>query len=202
MLSLTNLPKKIMGLSIHYSGSIIHEGMINPLVEEVTDICITLQWKFHLFDDEHFKGISFSPLNSEPVFLTFIPDGRLCSYVTKLNLASYEAKGLDLQFWYTERTKTHYGGIDAHIAIIKLLKYVSKKYLKDFVLDDEGKYWETGDEQILKAQFDNYNRIMGVVADLMSNMKNIPFESSLSLAERIEKVLKDKLKGLDEKKDD
>ena len=72
-----------MGLTIYYSGSITSEELLDPLIEEVTDICKSLEWKSTILtgmnDDDHLRGICFGPEKSEPVFLTFIPDGRLCS---------------------------------------------------------------------------------------------------------------------------
>ena len=68
-----------MGLSIHYSGNIISREMIDSLIEEVSDISKTLGWQSHAFNDEDIKGGSFATEKSEPVFLTFNPDGRILS---------------------------------------------------------------------------------------------------------------------------
>jgi len=50
-----------MGLSIHYSGYLLTKEMLIPLMEEVTDICIILNWKMFSFEDEEIKGVSFAP---------------------------------------------------------------------------------------------------------------------------------------------
>ncbi len=39
-----------MGLSIHYKGKIKDTGLIKMLVDEVKDICISLQWNYHIYD--------------------------------------------------------------------------------------------------------------------------------------------------------
>ncbi|HEY5408859.1 MAG TPA: hypothetical protein VIJ92_17335 [Ginsengibacter sp.] len=68
-----------MGLSIHYSGYIRSQALLDPLIEEVKDICETLEWAPQTFDDNEIKGICFAPEGSEPVFLTFNKNGRLLS---------------------------------------------------------------------------------------------------------------------------
>ena len=90
-------------------------------------------------------------------------------------------------------TKTQFAGIEAHKAIIKLLKHLDKKYLKDFTLVDEGSYWETGDDKILQKQFDNYNAAMDIFCDALKDMTAIPGESAESLADRLERLLGGKL---------
>lgn len=187
-----------MGLSIHYSGSISSKEMLIPLIEEVSDICKTLEWVTHCFDgknDGHLTGISFSPAGSEPVFLTFLPTGFLCSPINLLCRDMYDGIKFEKKLMFTASTKTQYAGADAHISIIKLLKYISKKYLKDFNLNDEGDYWETGSDKILYAQFKRYNYLLNVVSDILDNLKTTPGEATISLADKIEKIIKEKFKG-------
>jgi hypothetical protein len=93
---------------------------------------------------------------------------------------------------YTTSTKTQYAGIDAHMALIKLLRYLKEKYFKEFELDDAGKFWETDDEKILLEQFTRYELELNIVIDALRKMKTEPGETVESLAERIEKVLKER----------
>lgn len=138
-----------MGLSIHYSGNIAELEKLDQLIEEVTAICKELDWSMQTFDDDAIKGISFSPTDCDPVFLTFNSEGRLLSPINILVKDIYDGGSIDRELMFTTSTKTQFAGIDAHIALIKLLKYISKKYLKDFKLMDEGDYWETGDEKAI-----------------------------------------------------
>lgn len=92
----------------------------------------------------------------------------------------------------TVSTKTQYAGEDAHIAIIKLLKHLSKKYLKEFALYDEGYYWETGDENILRKQFQNYQAAVDTFCEALKDFKSGTGETSESLADRLERFLKEK----------
>jgi hypothetical protein len=188
-----------MGLSIHYSGSIKQHPRIDDLVDEVSDICKSFGWAYHLFDGNNadkIKGICFSPQNCEPIFLTFLPKGRMCSPVNLSNKDIYKENGLDEQLLFTTSTKTQFAGPNAHMAIIRLLLYLKQRYFATFELDDEGKYWETMDERILLKQFARYDYLLNAVTEVLSNMKAIPGETTQSLAERMEQLLNKKLKNI------
>jgi hypothetical protein len=183
-----------MGLSIHYSGN-IRRALINDLTTETADICQSLNWKYNIITesgDESFNGIVFSPENCEPVFLTFLPNGKMCSPINLENKDFYAANGFDPDLIYTTSTKTQFAGPDTHIALLKLLRYLKEKYFENFELDDEGYYWNTNDQNILFQRFSHYNILLNAVSDALSNIKTIPGESPVSLTERIEKVLKEK----------
>ena len=184
-----------MGLSIHYTGYILNKDMLGPLIEEVTDICKSLNWESHTFDDDEIKGVCFAPKGSEPVFLTFNKKGRTLSPTNILIKDIYDDIRVSKESIYTTSTKTQYAGVDAHIAIIKLLKHISKKYLKDFTLIDEGYYWETDDETILQKQFQKYNAAIDSVCEVLKNLPAATGETPESLAERLEKLLREKFGG-------
>ena len=191
-----------MGLSIHYSGKIKNTDCVDELIAEVTDICQSLNWTYHIIREpngDQLNGLFFSPENCEPICLAFLPDGRMCSPFNLMNRDIYEKNGLDAELIYTTSTKTQFAGADAHMAVIKLLSYLKEKYFAVFELNDEGMYWETMDEKVLASQFSKYDFLLNAVADAFSEMKAIPGETSLSLADRIEKMLKDKFGNSDYK---
>jgi hypothetical protein len=117
----------------------------------------------------------------------------MCSPVNLMNKDIYEENDLDRELLYTTSTKTQYAGPDAHIAVIKLLRYLKVKYFSAFELNDEGMYWETMDEKVLLGQFAKYEFLLNAVADALSEMKAVPGETAASLADKIEKMLKKKL---------
>jgi len=181
-----------MGLSIHYSGYIRNKELIHQLIDEVKDISETLGWAPQIINDEEIKGISFAPKGSEPVFLTFNHDGRLLSPANILVKDIYDDVRFDKYLIFTTSTKTQYAGQEAHIAIIKLLKHISAKYLSRFELNDEGKYWETGDEKILLNQFKNYNAAIDSFCKIIEELPAVPGETAASLCDRLENILKEK----------
>lgn len=179
-----------MGLSIHYTGYILNKEMLDSLIEEVTDICKSLNWESHAFGGNEIKGVCFAPEGSEPVFLTFNKNGQTLSPINILVKDIYD--GVDKDLIFTTSTKTQYAGADAHIAIIKLLKHISKKYLKDFTLTDEGYYWETGNEKILYEQFEKYKNGMDTFCEILKDLPSVSGETPESLSDRLEKLLKEK----------
>jgi hypothetical protein len=187
-----------MGLSIHYSGRIRDYTVIEEMMTEVTDICENLNWTYHILDGnntDHLRGICFSPEGCEPIFLTFLLNGRMCSPVNLMHKDIYEENDLDRELLYTTSTKTQFAGPDAHMAVIKLLRYLKGKYFAAFELNDEGMYWETLDEKILLGQFAKYDFLLNAVSEALSSMEALPGENAGSLADRIEKMLKDKFKN-------
>ncbi|MEO6948536.1 MAG: hypothetical protein ABI123_02815 [Ginsengibacter sp.] len=187
-----------MGLSIHYTGQLLNKGMLKPLMEELTDICQSLNWKFQTVDDDEIKGVWFSPEGCEPVFLTFNKEGRTLSPVNILVKEMYDDVQISKELYFTASSKTQYAGIDSHMAIIKLLKYISGKYLKNFTLNDEGYYWETGDENLLLEQFEKYEAAIDTFCEAIENLPSISGETHESLADRIERILREKLGGKEE----
>jgi hypothetical protein len=177
-----------MTLSIHYSGYLREEEILDLLMEEVADICQTLSWASHTFDDKNIKGICLSPKGSEPVFLTFNAEGRTLSPVDIIVSDIYDGVRFDKDSKFTIITKTQNAGADAHMAIIKLLKYISSKYLKHFTLFDGGNYWETGDEKVLLQQFARYEAALDAFTDVLKGMHSVHDESVESLADRLERI--------------
>lgn len=178
-----------MGLSIHYSGKIKDTALIPELVEELKDICISLHWKYHLFDDDpgsnrEINGICFSPQESEPLFFTFSAEGVLVSPVLlqcQIDPAT------------TISVKTQYAVIEVHKAVIRLIRYLKEKYFTAFELSDEGGYWESNDEAVLQQQFDKYNFLLDMVCDALQDFKTKPGEPAESLADRLERFLRERL---------
>lgn len=184
-----------MGLSIHYSGYILKKEMLDPLIEEVTDICKSLNWVSHTFDDDEIKGVCFAPEGSEPVFLTFNKEGRTLSPINILAKDIYDDIQISKNLIFTTSTKTQYAGVDTHIAIVKLLKHLSKKYLTNFTLTDEGYYWETGDKKILREQFEKYSAAMHTFCEALKDLPPNQGETAESLGDRLERLLIEKFGG-------
>lgn len=90
-----------MGLSIHYSGTILQADLIKPMTEEVVDICTSLGWKCHMIENDEISGVVFSPKECEPISLTFNEDGRLLSPQNILVKDIYDGIRLDKELIFT-----------------------------------------------------------------------------------------------------
>jgi len=175
-----------MGLSIHYSGKIKDTGQIPLLIEEVLDVCTVFNWDYQIIDDESLTGISFTPPGCETLSLSFLPDGQLASWIRLL---------YDIEPATVISVKTQFAGMDVHKTIIKLLQYLSTKYFSRFDLQDEGGYWETGDEMVLARQFDIYDGLLTKVQETLTHFTIESGTTKEELVKQLEEFLRDRLKN-------
>jgi hypothetical protein len=184
-----------MGLTIHYSGKLRNPASITSLIAESIDISDSMHWPYEVVErspDVPVQGILIAPVGSEPLWLTFHETGFMCNPMLYSYVMKVEGKGIpeDAEQWLF--TKTQYAGVDAHMAMIRLLRYLSGKYFDRFELHDESRYWETGDEAICRQKFGEYTRVMGMVGDALDAMEIDPAETTETIAAKIEKMLAEK----------
>jgi hypothetical protein len=180
-----------MGLTIHYSARLKNPKQLPELVAEVSDICRSMDWKYHTFEPDENEGehdVSGIILNPhpdcEPVWLTFRPDGVLTTPIM-------EQMRKDGEYDFSGAfTKTQFAGPQTHIVVVKLLKYVAGKYLDEVKVTDEGNYWETESVEVLRGRFEVYIDVFDRVFDALEKTPFVPGESVQDLAARLEEVLK------------
>ena len=196
---LRNYKNNIMGLSIHYSGSFNAKASLPAMIEEVKDIVEIYKWEYFVFEDEfpvnsigktrynqNIYGICFAPPGCETVSLCFLSNGKMSS-ASNLKFYGNSKNKEEAKYLYMLSAKTQYAGIEIHKLIIHLLKYVSGKYLKDFTVNDEGDYWETGDEKLLQNAFKQYTDL---IESFASSIENHPIKSGESFEVYFERLLK------------
>ncbi|MFM2368283.1 MAG: hypothetical protein RL619_583 [Bacteroidota bacterium] len=168
-----------MGLSFHYKGALKNPGLLKKMIEEVTDISLANQWKFHVFEEtfpneaftldsynDSIYGICFSPPNCEVVCLTFLSNGKMCAFY---NLESSKISLNELDDNYLS-VKTQFAGPEIHKQLITIFDYINKKYFENFDLTDEGNYWETKNDQLLKDTFKKYTNLINGFDSLLDNI--------------------------------
>ena len=191
-----------MGLSIAYTGRLKEAKLLPVLIEEIVDIVNIYDWKYTIFEDKYPNdnffdasfddayGIIFSPPESEPVFLTFLSDGRMVDpFLLEFIKNDKDRKEGD-KFW--QFTKTQYAGLEVHKVIIHLFRYLSNKYLVDFELVDDSRYWETNDEAVLQESFDRFNFIMDKFAEVLEGFEAGENDDEESLVIKLLEYLKNK----------
>jgi hypothetical protein len=89
--------------------------------------------------------------------------------------------------------KTQYASPGIHITLVKLLKYLEKKYFQTFEVIDEGDYWKTGDEDALEEKMKFLTHKMDTLAQTLDEswLKAEPGDSDLDILVKIEKVLRE-----------
>lgn len=188
--------------------------VLPEMVDELADICTSLEWEYHRIDDlielapdsnipeqrssdgtsVALKGIIINPPQGESIMLTFVPSGYSMNFITLRAGKQYE--GLpDLIYW--QHTKTQYAPIETHISIVQLLRYLESKYFSELEVSDEGEYWDTNDEELLKSHFEVYRALITTVASALENDTPLPGMNGLGFRTKLETILKFRMKNRD-----
>jgi hypothetical protein len=188
-----------MGLSIHYKGQLRDKASLPLLIEEVADIAKIQKWKYRVLEPafpinppakENFNelyGICFTPPECETMSLCFLSTGQLVSVATwhLFSKGSFTRKEL---LEYSVSVKTQFAGDVIHKIIIHLMDYISKKYLSHFEMMDEGGYWETRDEKLLRKKFAFLTKM---IDKLSGAIEGIPLKPGESIEAYFQRILKD-----------
>jgi hypothetical protein len=177
-----------MGITIHYKGSLRDAALTAELAEEIADICKSMGWQYETVGKDDVSGIIFQPHpKCEIVELVFDRKGRL------INPLVYPDDDPALMVEWVH-TKTQFAGPDVHIAVVKLLKYLKRKYLTDLEVEDEGEYWTREDRAYLLNKFAFLNKAIAMVGNLLASSEPPAGKiSAEELADRIEELLKKRL---------
>jgi hypothetical protein len=195
-----------MGLSIHYSEKFKQGASLLEMIAEVKDLAESFKWKYHIFEKQFPKdslgkpdyenelyGICFSPPECEPIFLCFLSNGILSSPID-IQFNSVYAEKPNTEYLGLISTKTQFAGIEIHKKIIHLLGYLNNKYFENFKLTDEGQYWETRNEQVLKEIFNRYDNLMDLFALGLENIQRLEGEGIEDFVKRVANQLGNKNK--------
>lgn len=188
-----------MGLSFHYSGRFRKGASLSEMIHEVKDIVEVCKWKYTIFEEEfpsdkdvensdngNIYGISFTPPECETVWLCFLSNRKMSSPVLFM-LYGKTNDSPEHEYLYMLSVKTQFAGVEIHKFIIELFRYLKKRgYFETLEVTDEGKYWETGDENLLKEIFKRY-------VDLLDNftfaVEHIPIKSDESYEKYFERLI-------------
>lgn len=188
-----------MGLSIHYRGYLKEASSLPDLIREVKDVAEIYGWKYQTFNTvfpkkqfseevsfDKFYGISFTPTNSEIVSLVFLSNGRMvCPVRVKLS-DKYQLEQED-SWIYFNSVKTQYAGVLIHQLVIHFFRYLNDKYFRDFEMHDESYYWETNDEEKMKAQFKTYNAL---IDNFVLAVETFPLQKDEDITNYFERLMK------------
>ena len=203
-----------MGLSIHYRGRLDDVGRLGLLCHDLTDIADTMKWPWRRLDEDWGRPASARlaaskegcridghlPLKGilltvhpgcealrlffdregdlrDPIAMTMAPDG-----------------GPAPQDAYVS-VKTQFSSPEVHITLVKLLRFLKKRYMSNLEVLDEGDYWQTGDEAILREKMSFLSEKIDWVADVLStsDVGNASNLSPTDMADMIEHILAKRL---------
>ncbi|MBN2355773.1 hypothetical protein JXO59_06645 [candidate division KSB1 bacterium] len=201
-----------MGITIHFQGSLKDTNQVKELVEEMVDISKSLEWEWQVLDEDWtmpmtarlvhskdgaeiighlpIKGISINiHPDCEPLMLFFDSNGAI---TTPISMILFDEGKIERNA-ISSSVKTQFAPADIHITIIKLLKYLKKRYIPDLNVIDEGEYWQSEDEEQLMKKQAFLNEKIDAVKDVLSTIKKDKNYTAERLADLIEKILKKRL---------
>lgn len=132
-----------MGVTIHFEGQLKDQAALHDLIAAAEAFAQEQGWRTELIesdkatllrvrDEENWdyvgpvRGIVLYPhLDCDPVRLEF-----------------------DRDLYIQEFTKTQFAGAEIHLKALELLRRIVV-FFKEFKVEDEGEYWETGNAQLL-----------------------------------------------------
>lgn len=196
-----------MGVTIHYRGSINDKKQIDKFIVEMSDICNSMSWNYEVLDEDWsvpssleidhqedgvslkghagLKGVSFVPhQDCEPVRLTFDAAGHLNSV---MNIAFGTQKSSKNGPWLF--SKTQFAGAETHISVIKLLKYINKKYVSNLEVRDEGDYWDTEDPKNVDNRMSIINNAMSALEEGLKELGDLDDLTEDGIIKKIEEVI-------------
>ncbi len=175
-----------MGITVHYSGKLAEPKEVKAVCKELTAIAFKMNWaSFASLDEdseftdatvvtpEHetppkedfaLTGITLEVHpDCETLILYFDQHGNLCHPMIMSLISEGHLKPEDMGGF----VKTHYAGAETHFWIVGLLKYLQIFHLPDLKIVDEGRYWETGDVEILEEQMGAIDAKSPMISNLL-----------------------------------
>ena len=188
-----------MPLRLHYSGKFNPAASLPELIEVVKNVAATNGWSYSVYETEFplgqlgldtyndkIYGISFIAPKSEPMFISFLSNGRMSTH-DHLTFWGNNTEVADKQYLYLVSTKTHDAGPETHKIIVDLLRYLDTKYLHDLSVKDEGQYWETHNKELLH---NNFHKIDETLRGFSVAVEHFPFLEGESMDAYIERMMK------------
>lgn len=186
-----------MGISIHYKGKLNSKDLIDPFCDEIKDISDSMDWDYTIIKHELKNEISLKGLFIKPhekaELLQFVFDKK--GYLRNALHLDYDDKDDDISFF--NHIKTQFAPVEIHIAIIKLMHYLKEKYINNLEVYDEGRFWETNNENLLNERLEFLNKAMDKVEGILNSIPREKDETTESIASKIESIIRAKLKGKD-----
>lgn len=194
-----------MGIILEYRGILNTPSDRVALIAELEDICTAHHWPYDLVPqisddfsntnpfivtasaDMGLKGIIFRPSpDGEVVAFLFDEQGILQS------VYAYFMRGREKYFWHSISTQEM--GQVVHIQLVKLLRYLKKKYFKKLEIRDSGGYYPRNNSTELSRRWDFMDQTLATINDIMEHTNfdgKTPNEVAETLQDALSRSLKD-----------
>ena len=137
-----------MGITVAYRGRLADLARVEDFEDRVLDLALEMGglahiWRSHAEANRErmVRGIFVNLFpGQEPASLLLAPEGWLIGLG---DVEDSERGRLTGPPWCL--TKTQFGPIEGHVALVEMLKALRNEFLPDLEVSDEGGYWERGD---------------------------------------------------------
>ena len=148
-----------MGVTVHFEGRLRGEKAYADLLRSVEETAEAKTWLTERFE------------NGEVTLLRVREDEEPQNY-------NGPAKGIvryihedcdpvrlefDRELYIQEFVKTQFAGVPAHLELIKLLRDL-QQFFEELTVEDEGEYWQTGNEDLLAEHIRRCNEMIAEFA--------------------------------------
>lgn len=160
-----------MGITVHYRGTMRDLDRIEEFEDRLLDVALDLGssvriWRSSAKHDSSrvVRGLILDLFpGQETTSLLVAPEGYLIPLVS-----IEEAENGEITEPPYCSVKTQYGPVAGHVALIELLKYLTREFIPDLQVLDEAGYWEHRDVGALVQEFAR----MRCIIDTMAKMLN------------------------------
>jgi hypothetical protein len=137
-----------MGITIAYRGRLADLARVEDFEDRLLDFALEVGglaqiWRSHADGDRRrmVRGVilNLAP-GQEPASLLLSPEGWLIGLADIEDAERGRLTGLPWCF-----TKTQFGPLEAHVALVEMFAALRGEFLADLEVSDEGGYWETHD---------------------------------------------------------
>ncbi len=200
-----------MGVTVQYRGQLKSPDLIGTFCRELKEIANLMEWEYTILDEDFGKPTDIKLETTEKgceivghlalkgINLNIHKDCGDLSFFFDLNgilrdpIQMAGGEGVEDETLPFTFVKTQYAPPEIHITLVKLFRYLKRKYFQTFEVMDEGDYWETGDENLLKEKMQFLSQKLDAFCQAVDNswIKLEPEDSTLDLIVKIEKILRE-----------
>ena len=132
-----------MGVTVHFEGKLRGEQAYADLLRRVEETAKTKTWLTEKFESSE---VTLLRVRGEEEWDYKGPTKGIILYVDEgCDPVRLE---FDRDLYLQEFVKTQFAGVPAHLELIALLRDL-QKFFEDLKVEDEGEYWDTGNEAVL-----------------------------------------------------
>ena len=206
-----NIDQKIpksqrMGISLEYRGILHTPSDLMGFLAELEEICQAHNWPYDLVPQRTDDFANTNPfiigasvdLGLEGIIFRPSPQGEVVAFLFDKqgilqSVYAYFMRGREKYFWHSISTQEM--GQEVHIQLVKLLRYLKKKYFKKLEIRDSGGYYPRHNVSELARRWSLMDTTLAAIHDIMEHT-DFDGKSPHEVVETIQNALSRSLKDV------